>query len=742
MAVLGIDLGTANSAAAILLTGNPTPKMIVPDESAPGGSSDAIYPSYVYFQDGGTAVSIGTSARDKFFNQGQSNQVARHFKRLIGRSFDEVIGRIAQGHRGFLEYEGRIEKDTDGLIKLKVGEISLPIRVIAAQLIKGMVDDARKQYPGEEITAVTVCLPARFDDAQRQETEKAAKLAGITNALITVLEEPTAALIAKGLAGTKGTVLVIDVGAGTTDVILGNMQPTINGLRLFALQRAGDDLLGGIDMDNLILDYLINDDLKNLYPQLDDDSQLKLVGKIEETKISVSLNGGNGSISRRFRLKDNTSTLYNHTFTLEKLDEIVSPVVQGYTTSLGYQKGIKPTVERVLLAAANGQTQGLAQVVKSIEHVVLVGGPCRMKVVHNMLKEVLKDNPGLIAQLDSLNPLDSFFMEGVATGAATSTNGHTSIATAMSSTFGVYTNQRGFISVFPKNSSYKREIGLKGTVEIDTDEGANQFFTIDRHDECSPREWKIASHLINVPQKGKLSINIIWAENGAGITVSGCNLPEQIALPSHMEDFGDLISGIMKTRYEMIRDIDQHRKTFAPMLKAMLHLTLNEDEAGIAAQKHLYLSPMAIEECSALDVNNSETQISETEFKRIVDEGFFKVSDEIIANKSPAYREADNLVGKIIPLIQQIRTPSTVNDLLLHAKRIISTGQENNSVFGQQLMRHFTLLEAKPNDATYAAATATSMVAYAEYLFHNSKLSQEDYDKTLAICWRFSNPSG
>lgn len=741
MAVLGIDLGTANSAGAALLSGTKMPFMIEPKDLPPGGGGDQIYPSYVYFQKDGVVGAVGAPARDKFFYQGQSFQVARHFKRLIGRPYNQVIEQVKHGHRSYVEYEGRIQKDSDGLVKLKVGDTYLPIHQIAAHLIEAIVADAKQQVRGEEITAVTVCLPAGFDDLQRQETFKAARLAGIMNARIDVLEEPTAALIAKGISGTCGTVMVIDVGAGTTDVILGNVRETSDGLRLVALKRACDDLLGGIDMDNLILDYLANHELKEIYPQLDEFSRIFLLGKIEEAKIAVSSAEGTASIAGRFKIQDKPSFLFNYPLSIEKLNEIISPLIWGYTTSLGYSKGIKPTIERVLLDAAGGQKELLANLIKSIDHIVLVGGPCRMKAVHAMLKTLFKDNTTLVAQLDHLDPQDRFFMEGVANGAAISINGNTSITTSMSSTFGVYTHRTGFISGIPEGTPYKRGKGVSRPIEIPVVEGSNSIYTINQKNEQSPRFWSSTQHLVNVPQSGNLKINLVWEEEGSpNTTVSGCGLPE-IELPWAAEVFGSLINDGMRQRYEYIKEIGNIKGEIKPALKETLKETgLSDEEAGIAAEKHLYISPDAIEECQNINLDEN-VKLSEPEMRMMAKEGFYKASDEIIAGKGTSFAEADNLVGKVISLIQQVRTPSTVNELISTAREIISNGEENNSTFGQQLIRWFTLLEAKPENHVYAAATATALSAYVKHLFHKGKLGQEEFDNAESVCWQFAKNS-
>ncbi|GAI34150.1 unnamed protein product, partial [marine sediment metagenome] len=168
----------------------------------------------------------------------------------------------------------------------------------------------------------------------RQATKQAAKMAGLTDIDIRVIEEPTAAAIAKNLGGVQGNIIVIDVGAGTTDVVIGHMEVTEDGLRLITTTRECDDVLGGVDMDNLILDYVMQKDTKpptlcEIYTELDTNQRLRLMGKIEEAKISAS-QCGDGVISTV--LATTPSKRIHVPLDGAQLANIVAPVINGYTT--------------------------------------------------------------------------------------------------------------------------------------------------------------------------------------------------------------------------------------------------------------------------------------------------------------------------------------------------------------------------------------------------------------------------
>ena len=739
MALLGIDFGTSNSAAAVLLSGIAEPQMVEPDEPPPSGSGDQVFPSYLYYDRSGEVEAIGTPARDKFFNQGRHSQVVRHFKRLLGRTYDQVVGQIARGHRSYIEYEGRIAKNDDGLIQIKVGDIFIPIRQVAADYIEFIAETATRQSRGEAIESAVICMPAGYGDFQRRETLLAAQLAGLDN--VEVLEEPSAALIEKGLEGIDGSVLVIDVGAGTTDVILGNVVKKDGNLRLVTLRRACEDLLGGVDMDNLILEHLTNGELKDIYSELDEFERRRLLGKIEEVKIASSLEGSTNSISLRFAIKDKPSYLFNYPLTYDQLNEIVAPVIWGYRTDTGHIKGIKQTIEQVLLESTGNNESGVAEVVKSIDHLVVVGGPCRMKAIHDMLKEIFADNPNLIKQIDELDPQSRFFMEGVASGAVKSLNGNTKITTSMPFSFGIYSHRFGTVTGIAKGTPYNRETGLCKPVKIPAIEGPNNYYLICQK-ASSPRDWDASELFVNAAWDGDLMFNLVWDESGSlethetKTTVKGCGLSEEIHLPWTNINFGNEIKQVFMQRFGLINHVDEMRSEFYPAVKEMLSDTLTEHESGIAAQKHLYLSPDDIEECKDLDVAEC-SRLDEQQIQQVVKEGFFSASDSIIAEKSSAVAAADELVSKMFSLIHQMRPNSTVDDLIEMSRVLISRGGGDENVYYRQLKSAFTLLEARPDNHEYATTTATALTAYAKHLLTQRELDEGELADIEALCWTF-----
>ena len=142
MAKLGIDLGTSNSAAAVVFGGDEKKPFTVEPIDGPL-LGDLVFPSYVAFNTKGEVTAAGFVARERFFNYGQSDLVVRHFKRLIGRPFDYVIEKINQKNRAFFEFKDRIKRSGDGSILLTVGDRDISIVEIASCLLRKIVEDSQ-----------------------------------------------------------------------------------------------------------------------------------------------------------------------------------------------------------------------------------------------------------------------------------------------------------------------------------------------------------------------------------------------------------------------------------------------------------------------------------------------------------------------------------------------------------------------------------------------------------------------
>ena len=231
--VIGIDLGTTNSCVAVLEGGEPT--VIVNAEG------DRTTPSVVGFRADGDRV-VGKAAK----NQAVTNPTNTVFsiKRFMGRKFSEVASELKTVPYKVTEgKDGRCVVDIDG-------HLYTP-EEISAMILQKLKTDAEK-YLGEKVTEAVITVPAYFNDAQRQATKDAGKIAGLN--VERIVNEPTASALAYGLdkKGTDEKVLVFDLGGGTFDVSLLEIADGV----FQVLATNGDNHLGGDDWDQRIIDWM------------------------------------------------------------------------------------------------------------------------------------------------------------------------------------------------------------------------------------------------------------------------------------------------------------------------------------------------------------------------------------------------------------------------------------------------------------------------------------------------------
>ncbi len=229
---VGIDLGTTNSVVAIMEGGQPT---IVPNTEGARTT-----PSIVAFTKDGTRL-VGLLARRQAVLNPKGTIGSA--KRFIGRRFDEI-----EQERGTVSYD--VEAGPGGVARFSFDGKAHAPEEISAQVIRKLVDDASK-FVGEKVTEAVITVPAYFNDAQRQATKDAGKIAGIE--VLRIINEPTAAALAYGLDKSEPeTVLVFDLGGGTFDVSLLDVGDGVIEVRA----TAGDTHLGGDDFDRRVVDWL------------------------------------------------------------------------------------------------------------------------------------------------------------------------------------------------------------------------------------------------------------------------------------------------------------------------------------------------------------------------------------------------------------------------------------------------------------------------------------------------------
>lgn len=265
--VLGIDLGTTNSAVAFVQAGKP--EVITSKEGS------RLIPSVVAIDN--TSEIVGITAKNQMVTNPE--QTFYSIKRLIGRKFDDAE---VQKDVELLPFE--IRKSDKGGVEIKFGNEWVSPEVISAKVLSKIKTDA-EAYLGEKITEAVITVPAYFDDSQRQATKNAGKIAGFD--VKRIINEPTAAAIAYGL-DKKGdqTIAVYDLGGGTFDISILDIGDGVYEVK----STAGDTHLGGDDFDQRLIDFFISEFKKEQGIDLKEDAAAlqRLKEAAEKAKITLS----------------------------------------------------------------------------------------------------------------------------------------------------------------------------------------------------------------------------------------------------------------------------------------------------------------------------------------------------------------------------------------------------------------------------------------------------------------------
>ncbi|MFW6116501.1 MAG: Hsp70 family protein [bacterium] len=744
MARIGIDLGTANSTAAYAVgKERQTAAVIEPSEGTL--FLDLVFPSYVAFDRQGNYSTAGLLARERHLS-GQSSLVVRHFKRLLGRPYDHIMDRIRRGDRAFDEFKGRMRPAEDGLVLISVGEAWVSVTEVASHLLRKIIDDTKIQLDqlGEEIEGVTISLPAGIDDAQRQATVAAANAAGVPSSSIRVIEEPTAAAIAKGLDVVEGNIAVIDVGAGTTDVVIGHLTRTAAGLQLIVSTRECDDTLGGMDMDSLLLEHVVRADadepqLRDILPDLDSTQLLPLLGKIEEAKVSASMEEGGGYISRRVVTRSGASKRVYSYLTKEDLSRVAAPVINGSGQANTRQKSIRQVVERALISAAGGDELRIEEVVKELQHVILIGGPCRMDLLRDMLKDVFRANEALVHQID-VDKDDRFFMEGVAQGAALSGGQGFEVTTTVPYSVSVF-SQAGTVVALPAGLPYQRDAGVAQTVQIQVHENSNQLWILSQRDAVPKWDWTMHSHVVNVPEAGELSVTLVWGEGGTETSkalVEGSGLPGAIGFPvvDKTTTLGAELERVLRWYVDFAKELRALSQSVYNWLFEAYRGQYGSDWATRHAVEAFLDTPdYVLEMCEALDVDR-DGQLRDSDIEVALAHGSFEMREQALVSRGLLTMRCVESIRRHMELIW---TPSTADELVTTAEDLLTLGERLSacSTFVSQLRQWLHQFRQSPNPA-HGAATATAAGALAQCIFSKGSITEEQYIAFLRVFARYS----
>ena len=359
--IIGIDLGTTNSCVSIM-EGN-TPRVIENSEGA------RTTPSIVAYQDGGEVL-VGASAKRQAVTNPKNTLYA--VKRLIGRKFAE---KEVQKDIDLMPYKIVAADNGDAWVEVRNNKMSA--QQVSADILRKMKKTA-EDYLGEAVTEAVITVPAYFNDAQRQATKDAGRIAGLD--VKRIINEPTAAALAFGLdKQEKGDrkIAVYDLGGGTFDISIIEIADVDGEKQFEVLSTNGDTFLGGEDFDQRIIDFIIAEFKKEQGVDLGKDvlALQRLKEAAEKAKIELS-NSAQTDVNLPYITADASGPKHlNIKMTRAKLESLVDELIE---------RTIAPCRMAVKDAGID---------VSAIHDVILVGGMTRMPKVQEKVKEFFGRDP-------------------------------------------------------------------------------------------------------------------------------------------------------------------------------------------------------------------------------------------------------------------------------------------------------------------------------------------------------------
>jgi len=359
--IIGIDLGTTNSCVSVVENGQP--KVI---ENAEGARTT---PSIIAYQEDGEIL-VGASAKRQAVTNPRNTLYA--VKRLIGRKFDE---KEVQKDISLMPFS--IVKADNGDAWVSVRDKKMAPPQISAEVLRKMKKTA-EDYLGEEVTEAVITVPAYFNDAQRQATKDAGRIAGLE--VKRIINEPTAAALAFGLdKAERGDrkIAVYDLGGGTFDISIIEIADVDGEMQFEVLSTNGDTFLGGEDFDQRIIDYIIDEfkKINGLDLSKDPIALQRIKASAERAKIELSSSQQTEINEPYIAMANGAPVHLNMKMTRAKLESLVEELIN---------KTVEPC--RIAIRDAGVKTS-------DINDIILVGGMTRMPKVQEVVKEFFGKEP-------------------------------------------------------------------------------------------------------------------------------------------------------------------------------------------------------------------------------------------------------------------------------------------------------------------------------------------------------------
>lgn len=354
--IIGIDLGTTNSAVSIVEDGKKEPTLI------PLANGEFLLPSIVAYDDSGQRLAIGHIAARQMITNPENT--FDEIKRLVGRRYNDPAVQAFAAKKG---YKIIPAPNGDAWVQLKNGMKKSPAQ-IQAEILIALKNDA-EAYLGETVTEAVISVPAYFNDSQRQAVKEAGRIAGLD--VLRIINEPTAGALAYGLGSEEETKLicVYDLGGGTFDVTI--LEITEDGT--FEVRATnGDTALGGSDFDNMIVDWMCDEFKKKTGIDIKSKNDKQAMARLKEEAEKA---------------KKELSTALNYDFNLPFLTVNSDGQPVHFTANLSRAKLdslVAPLIERTL-APITAALQDAKLGTKNIVATVMVGGMTRMPAVQNRI---------------------------------------------------------------------------------------------------------------------------------------------------------------------------------------------------------------------------------------------------------------------------------------------------------------------------------------------------------------------
>jgi len=374
--IIGIDLGTTNSVVAVME--GKEPKVIVNEEGS------RLTPSVVAWDDKGEIL-VGTIAKRQAVTNPENTVYSS--KRFIGRRYEEVTQESSR-----VPYKVVKGKNGDAWIGVRGKEMAPP--EVSAKVLQKL-KKAAEDYLGEEVKDAVITVPAYFNDAQRQATKDAGKIAGLD--VVRIINEPTAAALAYGLDKKSNEVIAVyDFGGGTFDISILEVGDNV----VQVISTNGDTHLGGDDVDILIMDYLIGEFRKDTGIDVSKDKMViqRLKDASEQAKIELS-SKQETTVNLPFLTADASGPKHlQKTITRSKLEQMIRPLVD---------RSMEP-VRKALADAKKSPAD--------IDEVVLVGGSTRIPLVQETVTKFFGKEPHKGVNPDEVVAVGAAVQGGVLSG--------------------------------------------------------------------------------------------------------------------------------------------------------------------------------------------------------------------------------------------------------------------------------------------------------------------------------------